>query len=185
MGESLISRAGHVGAGIVLGLLLATAAWAWHSVKPSLPAVLAPPATKIAGLATETQPCTTVVALTPAAKKKLGLPPALQQDPQASVLTAADVPRTDHPLIATAVLRRDTGVGEIYFTPQARPWLATDRRWLVGGFYTYRDDAAQPVGELLVMVDLLQIKALHLGAMGHLDTTGRRALGVGVWASGR
>lgn len=172
-------------AGTVAGLLLAAIGWAWHSLTPSLPAVLAPPAKKIAGLATETQPCTAVVALTPAAKKKLGLPPALQQDPQASALTAADVPRTDYPLIATSVLHRDTGVGEIYFTPQPRPWLAFDRRWLVGGFVAYRDGAPEPVGELLGLYDLVQIKALHVGAMGHLDTTGRRAVGVGVWASGR
>jgi hypothetical protein len=41
------------------------------------------------------------------------------------------------------------------------------------------------VGELLGMYDLFQIKALHVGPMGHIDTNGNRFLGAGIWFSGR
>lgn len=185
MAELLRASVRHFVAGIVAGLLIAAAVWAWQTVKPSLPAVLAPPAEKIAQVRTETKACTTVQALAEPAKKRLGLPESVRRDPQASVLAAADVPRTDSPLIATPLLHRDTGVTEIYFTPQPRPWLASDRRWLVGGFYVARDEATEPVGELVGLYDVFQIKALHVGVLGHLDTTGRRALGVGLWATGR
>jgi hypothetical protein len=101
------------------------------------------------------------------------------------VLAAVDVPRTEAPLIATSLLHRDTGLGEIYFTPRPRPWLAFDRQWTAGVFYVARDDAAAPVWRLTGTVDFFQIKALHLGAYGQLDTDGRRAVGAGAWASGR
>ncbi len=185
MSQSIRDRVSAFAFGAVFGLLLAAAGWAWHSLKPSLPAVLGETPNKVVNLPTETKSCTTVQAKAPKAKKALGLPAAVQQDEQASVLAAATVPRTDVPLIASALLHRDTGLGEIYFTPQPRPWLAFDRRWLLGGFYGIRDGQAEPVGELFGLYDLAQIKAVHFGPMGHLDTAGRRFLGVGFWASGR
>lgn len=175
---------------IVVGSVVATCiafaiGLAWIAFKPSLPSVLGVVPPKFADAKTETVPCKTVQALAPKVKKEVGLPVAVQKDEQASVLAIAVVPRSDNPLFATSVLHRDTGIGEIYFTPQPRPWLAFDRRWLVGGFYSLRDGQTEPVGELLGLYDLAQIKALHVGAMAHLDTTGRRSLGIGVWASGR
>ncbi len=128
---TLGERATHLAIGIGLGVLFCAGVAAWRAVQPPRLATLAPPAAKVAGIPTETVPCTTVRALAAPAKNKLNLPAAVRHDDQASVLAAADVPRTDDPLIATALLHRDTGLGEIYFTPQPRPWLDLDppRRW--------------------------------------------------------
>jgi len=185
MSHSIRTRILDAALGVVLGLLLASAGFAWHSLKPSLPALPGAPSAKVADIQMETKPCKQVQAKEPKAKKKLGLPPPVQQDEQAVVLTAVDVPRTDEPLIATSLLHLDTGLGEIFFTPQPRPWLAFDRRWTAGVFYVARDDAGGPVWRLDGRYEAFQIKFLHVGAQAQFDEDGRRSVGVGAWASGR
>ena len=186
MSHSIRTRILDAALGVVLGLLLASAGFAWHSLKPSLPALPGAPSAKVADIQMETKPCKQVQAKEPKAKKKLGLPPPVQQDEQAVVLTAVDVPRTDEPLIATSLLHLDTGLGEIFFTPQPRPWLAFDRRWTAGVFYVARDDVVDSglVGRLQGTYAAFQVKFLHFGAYGQIDTDKRRAVGVGAWASG-
>ena len=156
----------------IAGLLVAAGICAWMKYRPSLPAVLGQPTDRVAATHTETKPCTQVQALAPKAKKKLGLPDPIQKDEQASVLTAVDVPRTDHPLIATALLHRDTGIGEIYFTPQPLPWLDFNRRTTLGVAYGFKNNATGFVARAYTKLDLLQIKRLHAGLLADVDNAG-------------
>lgn len=170
--RSLRHAAKLFGSGVVVGALIVVAGCVWLKYRPSLPAVLGQPTDRVAGIPTETKPCTQVQALAPKAKKKLGLPDPIQKDEQASVLTAVDVPRTDHPLIATALLHRDTGIGEIYFTPQPLPWLDFNRRATLGIAYGFKNNATGFVARAYTKLDLLQIKRLHAGLLADVDNAG-------------
>lgn len=170
--ENIIGCAKCLTTGFVVAALCAGGLWAWSTLKPSLPAVLGQPTDRVANIPTETKPCTQVQALAPPAKKKLDLPEPIQKDEQASVLAAVDVPRTDHPLIATALLHRDTGIGEIYFTPQPLPWIAFNRRATIGVAYGLKDNANGFVTRAYGRLDLMQIKMLHAGLLGDVDNAG-------------
>lgn len=171
-GVRFLGKAKCFGAGAIAGLLCAALLWVWNAYKPSLPAVLGQPAAKVAGIPTETKACTQVQALAPPAKKKLGLPEHVQKDEQASALTAANVPPSDHPLIATALLHRDSGLGEIYFTPQPMPWLAFNRRTAIGVSYGIKDDTNGFVTRLYGRLDIIQVKRLHAGLLADVDNAG-------------
>lgn len=177
-----------VGLGIAIGLLLAAFAAAgiaaWKTWWPSLPSVLAPTSPKVDDIKTETKDCKTVQAFKDPAKRKLDLPEHVQKDEQASVIAAAPIPPSDYPRTATAVLHRDTGIGEIYLHDDPMPWVSFSRRWTVGAFYGVRDDVTQPVMRFTGLYKLAQIKALHIGIQGQIDTDGRRFGGIGAWASG-
>ena len=160
-----------VGVGIIIGLLLAAVACIWIEYRPS--ARLATSSAKLDGIPVETKSCTTVQMLAAPAKKKLGLPKSIQKDEQAGVLAAIDVPGSQ---TAVAVLHRDTGVGEIYLTPQ--PWLAFNRRWTFGGFYGVNDRES---GVMLgtAEYEFLQLKRLHGAIHMQADTSSRWFIGAG------
>ncbi|OGO34707.1 MAG: hypothetical protein A2Z03_09720 [Chloroflexi bacterium RBG_16_56_8] len=168
-------------AGFITAILCAAVLWVWSTLKPSLPAMLGEAPDKFATTPVETKQCTTVQVLVPKAKKKAGLPAAIVQDEQASLLAVATVPHLDRPQIASAVLHRDTGKGEIYFTPQPRPWLAFDRRGEAGIGYVWKDDAL--IWQLDARLELVQAKAIRLAVTGTLDGAGDFVPGVRAWAN--
>jgi hypothetical protein len=157
----------------MMGMLVIAGIWANHNLRNlTLPAVLAPTSSKLAGVAREPQPCTTVQAFKPGAKKKLSLPEAIQADPQASVLAAASVPPSDRPRTATALLHRDTGLGEIYLRDDPLPWLAFNRRSALGIAWGAKAGASGLVTRGYGRVDMLQVKRLHAGLLGDVDSDG-------------
>ena len=119
------------------------------------------------------------------AKKALGLPETVKADPDKHVVASTQVKSSERPTTVSAVYDSKLGNVDMYLRQDPYPWFGSDKKWLIGGFYGYSDDSGDAVGELLGMYDLFQIKALHIGPMGHIDTDGRRFLGAGFWFSGR
>lgn len=119
----------------------------------------------------------------PAAKKKLKLPTEIQQAPQkrvaASTLTAND----ERAHTVTTVLDTSTGIFTSYDRAEPRPWLAPATRTEVGVFYGLRDGGR--VIRIQGQQELLQVKALRLGAIASVDVGSGGVdsfIGVGAWA---
>lgn len=169
------------GFGMIAGIILAglaCAGWTLWTAPARTVAQLAPTSPKVAKIDKVTRDCKTVEVFADAAKKKLDLPEHVQKDEQASVLAAAPVPPSDYPRTATAVLHRDTGVGEIYLRTDPLPWLAFDQRWRFGAWYGVNDERTGVVrGQ--AQYEAVQTKRLKWGVLGSVETGRRYFLGVG------
>jgi len=163
------------GFGMIAGIILAglaCAGWTLWTAPARAVAQLAPTSPKVAKIDKVTRDCKTVEVFADKAKRKLDLPEHVQKDEQASVLAAAPVPPSDYPRTATAVLHRDTGVGEIYLRQDPLPWLAFDSRGALGVAYGIKDDTDGFVTRIYGRLDLMQVKRLHAGLLGDVDNTG-------------
>jgi hypothetical protein len=175
-------------AGLLMGLLVAGGICTWVKFRPSLPSVLATPSKELAKIDKETLKCQPIVIYKDKAKKALGLPETVKADPDKHVVASTQVRSSDRPTTVSAVYDSKLGNVDMYLRNDPYPWFGSDKKWLIGGFYGYSDDSDDSggaVGELLGMYDLFQVKAVHIGPMGHIDTNGRRFLGAGFWFSGR
>lgn len=166
--------------GFVVCALCAAGIWAWSTFKPSLPAVLGEAPPKFADAKTETKDCKTVQALVPKAKKDVGLPVAVQKDEQASVLAIREVPRSKKPLFATSVLHRDTGLGEIYFTPQPLPWLAFNKQASVfAGYGVGGNESLKSTWRFGARYEFVQAKAINIHVESNLFGDGYKFAEIG------
>lgn len=116
----------------------------------------------------------------PAAKKKLKLPAQIQDDPEQHVVASTRTPNDEREHTVTTVLDTSTGKFETYDRAEPLPWAAVATKTQVGMFYGYRGD--EPVVRLQAQQELLQIKAVRLGATATLDSDGEAFVGVGAWA---
>lgn len=116
----------------------------------------------------------------PAVKAKLKLPPAVQADAKQHVVASTRTPADERPHTVTTTL--DTSTGE--FTSHDRadplPWLAVNTKTEIGLFYGLK--GGEQVIRLQGQQDLLQIKAVRVGATATLDSDGEAFVGVGAWA---
>lgn len=153
---------------------------AWINFKPSLPSVVGVTPPKFANAKTETKACTTVTALVPKVMEEVGLPAAVQKNEQASVLAIAAVPRSNNPLFATSVLYRDTGIGEIYFTPQPLPWLAFNKQASVSlGYGIGGDENITSTWHLGARYEFVQAKAINIHVRGDFFGDGYKFAEIG------
>jgi hypothetical protein len=172
--------------GLVMGLLVAGGICAYNTLNRMIPqSVLAPPSKELAKIDKETLKCQPVVIYKDKAKKALGLPETVKADPDKHVVASTQVKASERPTTVSAVYDSGTGAVDMFTRRDPYPWFGSDKKWLIGGFYGASDDSEGAVGELLGMYDLFQVKALHIGPMGHIDTNGNRFLGAGFWFSGR
>lgn len=171
--------------GMFLGILVAAAIYAYKTLRPSLPSVLATPAKELAKEETKTLKDKPVVVYREKVKAKLGLPESIKKDATKHVVNSTQVQASDRPTTITAVYDDQTGVVDLFKRRDARPWIGFDRRWSLGAFYGLRDDVSTPVVRVAASYELLQIKAVRFGVLGQFDTDGRRFGGVGLWFSGR
>jgi hypothetical protein len=173
-------------AGLLSGALVIAFVWAGQSLnRITNPSILAIPSKELAKIEKETLTCKPVVVYRDKAKKALGLHETIKADPEKHVVASTQVKASERPTTVSAVYDSGTGAFDMFTRIDPYPWFGADKKWLVGGFYGVSDDSEGAVGELLGMYDLFQIKALHIGPMGHIDTNGRRFLGAGFWFSGR
>ena len=80
----------------------------------------------------------------------------------------------------TTVINTETGVPETFDRVEPLPWVAVNTKTQVGVFYGVKQGT--PVARLQAEQEFLQIKALHFGAIGSLDSDATYFAGVGVWA---
>lgn len=114
----------------------------------------------------------------PAAKKKLRLPPAVQQDPNKSVLAATEIKPDTHRQTVVTVVDAATGQTETIIRREPLPWIASDHSGEIRIDYGYKH--GQAITRLSVQQNLLQLKALRAGVNATLDSDGDLFVGVGV-----
>lgn len=163
--------------------ILAGAILLWYEMKPApapvndwTPAKTAP---QIAAVPKVDINPPKVKVYAPAAKKRLNLPAAVQQDPHTHVLTATRVPADDHPQTVTTLIDDQTGAETTLVRREPLPWLAAEQRGELRLDYGTKGGVRR-VGRLTFQEDLLQMKAVHAGVNATLDTDGEYFIGGGV-----
>lgn len=124
-----------------------------------------------------------VKAYKPAVKTKLKLPESIASDPSQHVITSIKTPNDERQHTITTVINDKTGESNTFDRVEPLPWMAIDTKTELGVY------AGLKHGEQAIRIEakqaLLQVKALHLGAVASADLTRAGAdgfIGVGGWA---
>jgi hypothetical protein len=125
-------------------------------------------------------PKPSIKAYKPQVKTKLKLPPVVIASPTQVVTASSIVPSSEHRTEVSAVLDTTTGNTVQYIHLTEDPWLAPEQRGSVSLAYGIKLPTNELVGRLALREDLVQIKGIHLGLQGTLDTDGEAFGGVGV-----
>lgn len=133
----------------------------------------------VAGMAKAPISGAPVKALPPAAKRKLGLPQTVQDDPSKHVVETAQFPITSQPFTAVAVYDDKSGDVSVSVRNDPLPWLAAERRYYVRMGYGVKTKIGN-VGQLAVGGNFVQMKALHVGGSIELFTDGDGYAGLHV-----
>ena len=167
---------------IDVGILLA-AVLLWFEYKPVpapvkdwRPAAAAP---QVAGEPKMPIKPPAVMVYAPVAKKRLNLPPAVQQDPHAHVVAATRVPADTHPETVTTVIDDQTGQTQTLVRREPLPWVALENHGSVRLDFGVKNGLTR-VGRLEFREDFLQVKAMHGGIDVALDSDGTLFAGVGM-----
>lgn len=175
------------GAYVAIAYVLGFASGLWYASLPLAPigeAVLAKPDPALRDVGTETIPCAPVQAYRPAAKKKLALPPAVQDNSNLVVTSSIGLKPDINPHRLTGVFDKESGKTEIYDQRLALPWLALDTSGEAGISYGQR--GSDRIVRFEVRQSLADIKAVRIGAVASFDQSlgGGRSdgyIGVGGW----
>jgi len=116
----------------------------------------------------------------PAVKAKLKLPPAVQADSKQHVVASTKTANDERQHTVTTTLDTSTGQFETYDRAEPLPWVAVSTKSQVGLFYGLR--GRDQIIRLQGQQELLQIKAVRVGAIATLDSDGETFVGVGAWA---
>ena len=158
--------------GFVLGLIVAGGVVVYKTLtKVSLPSILAQPANELKNVKTETLTCRPVIVYQDRAKKDLGLPETVAKDPDKKVTASTKVAASDYPNTVTSVYDTGTGATDLYIRRDPLPWLAFNRRGALGVAYGFKDTSVTTT-RVYGRIDLLQIKRLHFGLLGDVDSAG-------------
>lgn len=144
--------------------------------------VEAAPAPQVAKVPTVAVPTAPVKVYAPAAKARLKLPEEVKRDPGRHVVAATRTPADERPHTVTTVLDADTGEVTTYARAEPLPWIAAQPKTELGAFVGYR--FAEPALRIEARQELLQVKALHLGAIASAEATASDVdgfVGLGVW----
>lgn len=161
---------------IVASVILLCAFWWWHSHLPPSTAPgyhAAAPAKQLSGMTLHSIMCPPggILAYGDAAKKNLGLPAPVLADKHVHVLNAGRLPASAHPLLVTTLFNDKTRATGLQWREEPLPWLAPEKR----GYFRIGRGIKTDVGgvwRLGAGLNLVQIKAIHLGLDGTLDSDG-------------
>lgn len=166
---------------ILAALIAAGVIWYFATPKPAPVNEWTPakPTPQLAAVPTEEIKPPEVKVYAPPAKKKLDLPPSLQDDPNLYVLSTARLPSDTRRQDVTTLINKETGETETFVRREPSPWLAAEQNGELRLDYGYKNGMFR-AGRLSLREDLVQIKALHLGVHATLDTDGQFFAGAGV-----
>lgn len=153
-----------------LGLLVVFAIWTFWP-KPALvvnEATVLPPAKEVRTVEKIIVKPKIVYVYPKTVKDDLGLPKTITADDNKQVLTTGKLKAEERDYTLSAVLDVKTGEAEVYARPDPLPWIGPGRQGAVGAAYGLKN--GQPVGRVYARQDLIQVKALHGGATGTVDT---------------
>lgn len=118
----------------------------------------------------------------PAVKTKLKLPESIANDPNQHVITSIKTPNDERQHTITTVINDKTGESTTFDRVEQLPWMAIDTKTELGIY------AGLKHGEQAIRIEakqaLLQVKALHLGAVASADLTRSGTdgfIGIGGW----
>ena len=125
----------------------------------------------------------------PAAKTRLKLPEPIVADPAAHVIAATRIEAGDHPSSIVTLIDERTGATETLVRREPLPWLAARQTGEIRLDYGYRNAPSFAkegwggfggIARLSLREDLLQVKALRLGAPAAIYSDGQMFAGAGV-----
>ena len=166
---------------------VAVGAWLYFKPQPMPPGVHveAPASSIIDGVGHTTVPVAPVIVYKPAAKVELQLPSTVQADPAKHVVAATTTPNDERQHTVTTVLDSGTGKFTTYDRVEPQPWIGVSTKSEVGAYLGMKN--GQPAVRLAGRQEFLQVKSVHVGAVGDVDVTqdGRvdSFVGVGAWAA--
>lgn len=173
---------------IVYLALIVACVMLWSSFTPSpapvsqwTPAKIAP---VVAAVRTVQIEIPKVTVFSAPAKAKLKLPDVLVQNPDAHVIAATQVKADMRPQTVVTVIDAITGKSETITRREPYPWVAFTQTGEIRLDYGYKIDhfagGGKQIARLSVREELLQLKALHIGATASLDSDGTMFAGVGI-----
>lgn len=120
-----------------------------------------------------------------ALKDELKLPQEVVNNEPDQVLSSITAPESDHKQTVTTVLNTETGESQTFIRQEPLPWVAFDQRGQVGMYAGVKNGT--PTARLELQQGLLQVKAVHIGAVATVDQPMQGPLqteyyvGVGAW----
>lgn len=157
---------------IIAAVMAVGVAWSlWLSMSgPSINQAVAVPATPAPEIKRETPvivPIKSIQAYAPKSKAKLKLPELVVENPDYHLVAASRVKSSDHPTTVSTVVNSETGKVETYVKEEPLPWLAFDPHGEAGIYVGVKN--GQQAARLEVRQGIVQIKAVHLGAIASID----------------
>ena len=167
--------------GLILGLLLASGMCIWRAMQTSMPSILATSAKELSNAKKQKLDCVPLVIYQDTVKRDLGLPADVSRDVSQAVISATHIPADYRQRTLTSLWDSTTGRVDQYVNIDPLPWAANNYRYEVGIGYGFTQHG--PVTRLDGSVDLLQVKAAHIGLAGALDSSGGFYGGGRLWFS--
>lgn len=162
-------------------------AWAWYTDAPEIPAGVTVEATQATEVKRE-QPTEIIKppqikAYKAAVKRGLKLPTAIADDKDQHVIASSKTPNDERPHTITTVINQQTGEVQTFDRTDPLPWFDVKTKSEIGVYYGMK--SGEPTVRIEGRQELLQIKAVHVGAIatadmmrGQMDTF----VGIGAWA---
>ena len=164
----------------IAGAALVAGACAYNTLKKiTAPSILAQPAKELKNAKTETLDRRPVIVYHDRVKRDLSLPEMAVKDPEKKVTASTKVSASDFPNTVTSVYDTGTGATDLYIRRDPLPWLAMTTRYELGIGYGSSDNGS--VTRMDGSVELLQLKAIRLGLVGTLDSSGAYYGGGRLW----
>lgn len=101
-------------------------------------------------------------------KVDLGLPKDVQDNPDKKVLVTGKLNAEERPYTLTATIDTKTGEGAVFARADPLPWIGPGTQGKIG--LAYGSKNGQQVGRFYAAHDLVQVKSLHAGLIGTIDT---------------
>lgn len=176
--------------GFEVALVVVIAIMWWdHRPKPApvhAPMVATPNKALASTPTTIIQPKAGVVVYVPAAKKKVELPPEVQNNPSAFVIGSSSLKESDRPQTVTTTIDANTGQAQTFVTQEPYPWLAAENHrsvtvsYGIKGYSSVQGSGTAWAWRTTFKDDLAQVKALHLGMQLSADSDASYYAGIGV-----
>lgn len=112
-------------------------------------------------------------------KEKAALPDSMKQDPNIVVLDSSRVEASDRDQTVTSTLNTQTGAVETIVSEDPDPWFQLEAKNEARLSYGIKN-GMKTVGRASVSADMLEIKSVHFGVNGSLDTDGAYFAGAGI-----
>lgn len=162
-------------------------AYAWYTQPPEIPAGITVEAT----VAEEVKHEAPVEIIKPpqvkaykaAVKRSLKLPENITNDKEQHVIASSKTANDERPHTITTVINQHTGEVQTFDRADPLPWFDVKTKSEIGVFYGMK--SGEPTVRIEGRQELLQVKAVHMGATASADMTRAGAdgfIGVGMWA---